>query len=655
MTRFLTKSRFMLGAECPTKLNYAGKPTYVDRRNEDNFLLALADGGFQVGRLAQLMHPGGIPVDESDPELALARTQELLTREQVTVFEAALAFQNFFIRVDILNKNGNDYELIEVKAKSYSASEDGNLTGKRGGIKAEFKPYLLDVCFQRFVARQALPGAKVRAFLMMVDKAMVATVDGLNQRFQIRKEGGRTRIEVVNSDENASLGASILTVLNVDSQLDVLSSQSLPVAPGTSLPFDQAAVTLASAYADDRRIDPEPSKTCGDCQFRADRWPTDGELESGFHECWAQAFGMSPDDFNSATVLDIWNFRGKDDLVRKGVVKASQVHLEDLGYDGSPPGADGLSTKQRQWYVCRREWPGGGDFYFDSDGVRRAMADWRYPLHFIDFETSMAAIPFTKGKRPYQLTAFQFSHHEMQADGSVRHRDQWLGAEPGRDPNADFVRALKAVLSRDQGSIFRWAPHENTVLNTLRTELLTAAEPPTDRDELVAFIESITTRGDDVGPRNMIDLWDLSGKFFFHPATKGSAALKRVLPALMSSSTHLRELYGAATYGPSVSQNLEQPVAWWQERDGVVLDPYSLLPPLFDDFSPEELAAVDESLPEELREGGAAMVAYARLQSEDLPEGTRKAMERGLLRYCELDTLAMAMVVQAWQGWIASS
>ena len=85
-----------------------------------------------------------------------------------------------------------------------------------------------------------------------------------------------------------------------------------------------------------------------------------------------------------------------------------------------------------------------------------------------------------------------------------------------------------------------------------------------------------------------------------------------------------------------------------------MLDPYSLLPPLFEDFSPEELAALDESLPEDLREGGAAMAAYARLQSEDLPEPARNAMQQGLLRYCELDTLAMVMVVQAWQGWVES-
>ncbi len=652
MTRYLTKSRFTLAAECPTKLYYAGRPDYVDRKQEDSFLAALADGGYQVGHLARLMHPGGVLVEELDHDGALARTRELLAVEQVTVFEAALAFEHYFIRVDVLKKNGNDYELIEVKAKSYSAKKDGTLRGRNGDIKSEFKPYLLDVAFQRLVARLALPDANLRASLMLVDKETVATVDGLNQRFQIRKDGKRARIEVLDVGAAIPLGAPILTSINIDSQVDQLTAEPLTVGPGQSLPFAEAVRVLARAYVEDDRIDPVPSKTCGGCQFRADRWPESGQLKSGFHECWAMTFDWGPRDFDGGTVLDLWSFRGKDALIAKGVVKPVQVTLEDLGFDGTQPGADGLTPKHRQWYGCHRDWPNGGDFYFDRDGVRRAAAQWRYPLHFIDFETSMAAIPFTKGKRPYQITAFQFSHHEMREDGTVRHRDQWLLATPGCDPNFEFVRALKGALCHDQGSIFRWAAHENTVLNQLRTELLEAAVPPADRDELVTFIETVTSRGDEVGARHMIDLCDLSGRYFFHPLTNGSASLKMVLPALMQCSTTLRDIYSVQGYGPDCSLNLQEPIAWWQLKDGVAADPYSLLPPLFDDFDADEQAALDESLPEELRDGGAAMVAYARLQAEDLPDPTRKSIERGLLRYCELDTLAMAMVVQAWQAWV---
>jgi hypothetical protein len=204
----------------------------------------------------------------------------------------------------------------------------------------------------------------------------------------------------------------------------------------------------------------------------------------------------------------------------------------------------------------------------------------------------------------------------------------------------------------DDGTIFRWAAHENTVLNHLRLQLKRAESPPSDADELVAFIESITTRKVDgpdvVGHRNMVDLCRLAEKFYFHPSTKGSNSLKKVLPAVMGSSPFLREKYSSPWYGPGASLNFEVPIAWWQEKDGVVVDPYKLLPPVFDDISEDEVEALEEGLPEDLREGGAAMSAYMRLQFEDMPDLQRDAIKAALLRYCELDTLAMVMVMQAW-------
>ena len=52
---YLTKSRFKLAEECPTKLFYTGKKDYPDKKGEDPFLAALAEGGFQVGELAKLL------------------------------------------------------------------------------------------------------------------------------------------------------------------------------------------------------------------------------------------------------------------------------------------------------------------------------------------------------------------------------------------------------------------------------------------------------------------------------------------------------------------------------------------------------------------------------------------------------------------------
>jgi hypothetical protein len=92
--------------------------------------------------------------------------------------------------------------------------------------------------------------------------------------------------------------------------------------------------------------------------------------------------------------------------------------------------------------------------------------------------------------------------------------------------------------------------------------------------------------------------------------------------------------------------------SWVRVRDGKVADPYKLLPPLFQDIESSESIA---GLEDDIREGGAAMTAYARLQFEDLAPNRRKEIEAGLLRYCELDTLAMVMIFEAWTDIVCSS
>jgi len=47
-----------------------------------------------------------------------------------------------------------------------------------------------------------------------------------------------------------------------------------------------------------------------------------------------------------------------------------------------------------------------------------------------------------------------------------------------------------------------------------------------------------------------------------------------------------------------------------------------------------------------IREGGLAMTAYNYTQFSCLKKKERKQIESALLRYCELDTLAMVILVQ---------
>ena len=151
MARYLTKSRFKLALSCPTKLFYRSKPEYPDSNTENAFLEALAEGGYQVGALAQCYYPDGILVDEKGYDLPLQRTRELLKQENVIIFEGAFRYKNLFIRADIVEKKGNRINLIEVKAKSFSGRDSTDMLSKKGFLDTGWEEYVYDVAFQKYV------------------------------------------------------------------------------------------------------------------------------------------------------------------------------------------------------------------------------------------------------------------------------------------------------------------------------------------------------------------------------------------------------------------------------------------------------------------------------------------------------------------------
>ena len=279
------------------------------------------------------------------------------------------------------------------------------------------------------------------------------------------------------------------------------------------------------------------------------------------------------------------------------------------------------------------------------------MSRWQFPYHFIDFETSATSLPFYEGMHPYEAIAFQFSHHVMQADGNVHHAGEFLCAEPGVFPNYAFARALKAELEQDNGSVFMWSHHENTILSSIIRQLAKDPAPPKDADELTVFLKTLIKDG----ARAMIDLCTMAEKVFFHPDTKGSNSIKQVLPAVLKTSSYLKDIYSKPIYGApngiaSINFSSTQGFTWIEiAQDGTAIEPYAKLKQYAKAIFPDDAQISEEEKVSIIADGGAATTAYSRLQFEDIDVETRRLIEAAMLRYCELDTLAMVMVVQAWQ------
>lgn len=647
--RYLTKSRFKLGLECPTKLFYTKKNQYADKKIDDKFLAALANGGFQVGELAKCYFPGGHNVESSDYDAALSQTNDLLLQENVIIYEAAFLHENLFIRADIVVKNGQQISLYEVKAKS-ADSVNEKLTAKDGSILASWKPYIFDIAFQKYVVSKSLPGCSVEAFIMVADKSVNATKDGLNQKFFLETQNGKTSVRMVGDVSAEALGERILCAIPVDGVIEsIFATQIFDLH--TSKSFVELIHFFSDKYSNDELIQAKLTSGCARCEFRTSEEQEVAGLVSGFKECWTRVHNFSYADFHRPSVLDIWNLRIKDKFFERNQFFLSDLDVADLR-SKNVKNEPGLSTSERQILQVTKAQNNDSTFYIDINGLKAVFEVFTYPLHFIDFETSAVAIPFNANRAPYEQIAFQFSHHIIYADGSIEHKGQWIHTERGRFPNFDFVRALKQQLEVDEGTIFRYGSHENSILNAIYKQLINSSEH--DKAELCSWIQTITkSTGNSaqnwVGKRNMVDLLELVKKYYYSPLTNGSNSIKAVLPAILNQSDYLQSKYKEPIYGNVIkSLNFQNRVWITFDERGRVVNPYKHLDPIFQGVDPDLLDDLLSPLEAEVSDGGAAMIAYAQMQFSQMTNFEKSRLTESLLKYCELDTLAMVMI---WEEW----
>ena len=638
--RYLTKSKFILACECPTKLFYTGKrKEYASTSLDNPFLEALADGGFQVGELAKCYYPDGQDLHSLIDDKALKKTNELLMENNVVIFEAAIKHKNLFIRVDILVKRGNFIKLYEVKAKSFDPSS-GSFVQKlnKEKIDTKWSSYLFDIAFQRHVVRSVFPDSTVTAYLYLVNKKSIAPTDGLNQKFQIIKENkNRQNITVSSSLSQDDLSEELLTKIPVDHFCDlILNTEEGSDAHGIS--FIDRIEKYSQAYITDTKINPVLTKLCGECEFRANQDNIKKGLKDGFKECWKQQLNWKDKDFYEPNVLDIWNFPKKNEFIKEGKIKFSQIYEDDIGPNKS-------HNTARQWLQIEKANNNDNSIWLDKVRLKEQMDSWVFPLHFIDFETAQPAIPFNKDHSPYAKVAFQFSHHIVYEDGRAEHKGEWFNTERGVFPNYEFARQLKSELDKDEGTIFRYATHENTYLNDIHKQLQSEKKPVDDKNELCDFIKTITYRKKKQivihrGKRDMVDMLDLVKLCYYNPMTNGSNSIKKVLPATLNSSDYLKEKYSKPIYGTDQlpSKNFDNKT-WIKFEGGLVQDPYKLLSSSSDDNK-------------DISDGGAAMTAYSRMQFSEMDDDEYNELKNSLLRYCELDTLAMVMIYEAWREWL---
>ena len=291
---YLTKSDFKKARECAAKLYYK-KNKYPSRMDDDPYLAFLADGGFMVETMARALFPEGQTIGNwANPKKAHKATIKAVEGGDGVWFEPTVLDLPYLIRIDMLRREGNVLELIEIKSTSLEPVDDltSPFRGKRGGITSKWQPYLEDVTFQTLVLESAFPSFKVKPFLCVVDKSKSATAAATYDKFRMippPKGQPRWRAEFEYLGDPTDLQADhLLTFEDVSQEVAELRDE-----------VDEARQDFAKSIRRGkvRRISVPVGYACKKCEYRL---KDENAKKSGFNECWGSLAKQQPN------ILDLY-------------------------------------------------------------------------------------------------------------------------------------------------------------------------------------------------------------------------------------------------------------------------------------------------------------------------------------------------------------
>lgn len=620
----LSKSDFKVAHTCPAKLWFKkhGFPTSTD---QNEYMKMLADGGFMFGKLAMLLFPEGIEITGSYNE-AIAQTEELLsTHQNITLFEPAIQINNQLVRVDVLQKIGNQINVIEVKSKSFDSTKMNDL---KYWFKPDMKPYIEDIAFQTKVVKEKFPEAVANSFLMMPDTASTSQFDDLINKFQVIDIPANPNSRYRNVDVIFTGDDVLLANVRAAYASDNLFVKLIPVNEQVNAVMPEiinASNIFIDSVLTDTRINTPLSCNCKSCEFTV---TDDTHPESGFDICWGDLAKVEPHILTLGQLGNV-NKRNLQNTKRapgeKGcideLIDNKQVSLHDI------PVELVSSTKEgEQYYNDRPLYQLTKKEELILPNLKNEMSLVEYPIHFIDFETSNMCIPLHQNMRPYENVMFQWSCHTITTPGAKPVHSEWLNTTD-RFPNIAFAESLKRQLGL-RGTFLTWSPYENTQLKTVYDYLAQLDDP--QYEELKNWLFRVVKfHEDDV--TKLLDMHELVKNYYFHPVMGGRTSIKVVLPAVLKASN-----------SSVIEAWLSEEGLYGRDADGDLINPYKLLP------APEIEVGGGKIV---VREGGGAMSAYRdMLYGINKDNAEVKALyEAALKKYCKLDTLSMACIWQYWE------
>lgn len=179
--KFLTKSLYMSGQQCPRLLWFSSKNQLPELSLYDQHKFAQ---GRDFEKYVKKLFPDGIDLGNLNHSENIKETRNLISQSK-TIFEACMVYKNLFFKGDILQPSTDGWNLYEIKASTK--------------VKKEHIP---DLAFQKFVGEKSGINIK-KCFIEYINKEYIRQGNVIPGELVLQEDVTEKVNQIKNVEENS--------------------------------------------------------------------------------------------------------------------------------------------------------------------------------------------------------------------------------------------------------------------------------------------------------------------------------------------------------------------------------------------------------------------------------------------------------------------
>jgi len=461
------------------------------------------------------------PLDEEDEDIKiiaddykikrennLKNTIEAIRNKEDLIYQPWFLFDNLFVRWDYLKLNENwNYDLIEVKAKTWIRKDKTHEKVKNKKIWDLETKFLSDISFQKYVINKVL----AENWLWEIENFYYAY---LNWEYK----------------KNWEIDLNKIVILD---QVDIEKTIILKWEE-TDKEFLRKDFLLTPLVIE------EIVK-----QMRKELVLNEDEFNKIHYFSWSKFVEYFWKDRDFWTIY--WKWLTSPKAVRE-LHYDWNIKIDDLDFEEQE------KFNKSNWDICsarqyiinylkaKKEWKD----LIDTESIKLELGDIKYPICFYDYESCSVPIPFLDNVAPYQHAVVQYSLHKVYEDWKIEHFWGVLVWEWKRKVKKLEINENTNKVDLESEKVITWTYKD------LLDEFISDIWDDLDKTFIVWYKPFENTRNKEIAEtfddlkekflminENTYDLMDVFSKWYYYSLDfKGSNSIKYVLPALVPEMSY---------------------------------------------------------------------------------------------------------------------